>query len=136
MVYQIPIQIHVNDATFVVLEDNGLMHFEITNPPNWIYAKFTIINKDTQISQTVSITPKKNDGVSGLINGEYWVEANIRTENETVNSYQTVYVESNLEKKDSNFNSSFQFPQKPMLIITIIIIMISAIGIVIRKYSY
>jgi len=134
VVYQIPIQIHVNDATFTVLENNGLMRFEITNPDNWIYAKFTIINKDTQISQTVSITPKKNDGISGLVNGEYWIEANIRTENKTISSYQTVYVESNLEKEDSNFNSSFQFPEKPIMIITIIVIIVAVIGIVIRKH--
>jgi len=133
IVYQIPIEIHINNATFVVLEDNGFMHFEITNPVDWVYAKFTITNKDTQISKPVSITPKKYDGVSGIIDGEYWIEANIRTENETINSYQTVYVQSELKKEDSGFNSSFQFSQKPIIIITVIIVIVAAIGVAIRK---
>ena len=135
VVYQIPIQIYINHATFVTLENDGLMHFEITNPVDWVYAKFTVTNKDTQISQTTSITPKKSDGISGLVGGEYWIEANIRTENDTTKSYQTVYVESDLEKEKSSFNSSFQFPQKPIIIIIVIIVIVAVIGVIIRKYS-
>ena len=133
VVYQIPIQIYINHATFVTLENDGLMHFEITNPVDWVYAKFTVTNKDTQISQTTSITPKKSDGISGLVGGEYWIEANIRTENDTTKSYQTVYVESDLEKEKSSFNSSFQFPQKPIIIIMVIIVVVAVIGVIIRK---
>ena len=86
-----------------------------------------------KISQTTSITPKKSDGISGLVGGEYWIEANIRTENDTTKSYQTVYVESDLEKEKSSFNSSFQFPQKPIIIIMVIIVVVAVIGVIIRK---
>ena len=116
------------------MEDDGFLHFEITNPLDWIYAKFTITEKSTQLSQTISITPKKNDGISGIIGGEYWIEANIRTENDTMKSYQTVYVESELNNENSSFKSSFQFQEKPVIIIIVIIIIVAVIGITIRRH--
>ena len=132
--YQIPIQLYFNNATFAMLENNGLMHFEIMDPIDWHYAKFTITNKDTQKSETVSITPKKNDGVFGIVDGEYWIEANIRTESQTTNAYQTIYIQSGIDKENSSFGSSFEFPEKPIIIVMTIIVVVGIIGVIIRKY--
>ena len=132
--YQIPIQLYFNNATFAMLENNGLMHFEIMDPVDWHYAKFTITNKDTQESKTVSITPKKNDGIFGIVDGEYWIEANIRTESQTINAYQTVYIQSGIDKENSSFGSSFEFPEKPIIIVMAIIVIVGIIGVIIRKY--
>ena len=132
--YQIPIQLYFNNATFAMLENNGLMHFEIMDPIDWHYAKFTITNKDTQKSETVSITPKKNDGVFGIVDGEYWIEANIRTESQTINAYQTIYIQSGIDKENSSFESSFELPEKPIIIVMAIIAIVGIIGVIIRKY--
>ncbi len=132
--YQIPIQLYFNNATFAMLENNGLVHFEIMEPVDWHYAKFTITNKDTQKSETVSITPKKNDGIFGIVDGEYWIEANIRTESQTINAYQTIYIQSGIDKENSSFGSSFEFPEKPIIIVMAIIVIVGIIGVIIRKY--
>ena len=132
--YQIPIQLYFNNATFSMLENNGLLHFEIMDPVDWHYAKFTITNKDTQKSETVSITPKKNDGIFGIVDGEYWIEANIRTESQTINAYQTIYIQSGIDKENSSFGSSFEFPEKPIIIVMAIIVIVGIIGVIIRKY--
>jgi len=132
--YQIPIQLYFNNATFAMLENNGLMHFEIMDPIDWHYAKFTITNKDTQKSETVSITPKKNDGIFGIVDGEYWIEANIRTESQTINAYQTIYIQSGIDKENSSFESSFELPEKPIIIVMAIILIVGIIGVIIKKY--
>jgi len=134
MQYQIPIQLYFNNATFTMVENNGLIYFEIMDPVDWHYAKFTITNKDTQKSETVSITPKKNDGVFGIVDGEYWIEANIRTESQTTNAYQTIYIQSGIDKENSSFGSSFEFPEKPIIIVMTIIVVVGIIGVIIRKY--
>ena len=110
------------------------MHFEIMDPIDWHYAKFTITNKDTQKSETVSITPKKNDGIFGIVDGEYWIEANIRTESQTINAYQTIYIQSGIDKENSSFESSFELPEKPIIIVMAIIAIVGIIGVIIRKY--
>ena len=74
------------------------------------------------------------NGVFGIIDGEYWIEANIRTESQTINAYQTVYIQSGIDKENSSFGSSSEFPEKPIIIVLTIIVIVGIIGVIIRKY--
>ena len=126
--YHVPIIVNVSKATIMVNDDNGKLSFDISSPTSWSYAKISITNKETGKKFTESITPNKNSELTVYEPGEYWIEAKI---DRTFSAYTTLEVEKigHNEKIQSDLN----LPEKPILIISAIMIIITITGLLIRK---
>ena len=130
--YDIPIIVRVSKATIMVNDDNGKLSFDISSPTSWSYAKISITNKETGKKFTESITPNKNSELIVYQPGEYWVDAKIKNNNETSSAYTTIQVEKVMRDKE-NFENMLNLPEKPILIISTIMIIITITGLLIRK---
>ena len=130
--YDIPIIVRVSKATIMVNDDNGKLSFDISSPTSWSYAKISITNKETGKKFTESITPNKNSELIVYQPGEYWVDAKIKNNNETSSAYTTIQVEK-VKRDKENFENMLNLPEKPILIISAIMIIITITGLLIRK---
>ena len=134
--YNIPIIVRVNEATILVNEDDGILSFDVSGHPSWSYAKITVTNKETQDTFTESITPTKKSELTVYQPGEYWIEANIKEidglSSKTLDVYETIKIEKVGENQ--SFVNAFNLPEKPILIITAVMIITVVAGIFIRKY--
>ena len=134
--YNIPIIVRVTKATVLVNEDDGVLSFDVSGHPSWSYAKITVTNKETGVTFTESITPTKKSEVTVYQSGEYWIEANIKEidglSSKTLDVYETIKIEK--AEENQSFVNMLNLPEKPLLIITTVMIITVAIGIFIRKY--
>ena len=134
--YNIPIIVRVNEATILVNEDDGILSFDVSGHPSWSYAKITVTNKETQDTFTESITPTKKSELTVYQSGEYWIEANIKEidglSSKTLDVYETIKIEKAGENQI--FVNALNLPEKPILIITAVMIITVVAGIFIRKY--
>ena len=131
MQYHVPILVRIGTSSVGVITDDGKLDFRVYSNDTWTYAKITIYNDDYNLIDTVSITPTKNAPVFIRESGQYWVEANIKAGNNTINAYNTIFVES--PAKDQIDFSTIGIPQRQLFIIIGIIVAIAIAGIIIKK---
>ena len=81
---------------------------------------------------TKSITPTKKSELVIDEPGEYWVEAKIENNNEILSVYKTIQIEK-VEPKENNFTQILNFPEKPILIISAIMIVMVIVGLSVRR---
>jgi minor extracellular serine protease Vpr len=129
--YHVPMVIRISTSSVGAINDNGKLSFAIHSDDTWSYAKISVYDKDSDLISTASITPTKSDSVLVHETGQYWIEANIKDGNNTVNVYNTMFVESS--SKDQIDFSASGIPQRQMLIIAGIIGIIVIVGIIIMK---
>ncbi len=132
--YHIPIIVSVSKATIMVNDDNGKLSFNISGLDSWSYAKISITNKETGEEFTESITPSKNSEFTVYRSGEYWIEAKIQDDDKTLSAYATTQVEK-IEHGEKNLANALNLPEKPILIITAIMIVTAIVGLWIRRTS-
>ncbi len=134
--YNIPIVVRVNEATILVNEDDGVLSFDVSGHPSWSYAKISVTNKETGETFTESITPSKKSELTVYQPGEYWIEANIKEidglSSKTLDVYETIKIEK--AEQNQSFVNMLNLPEKPLLIITAVMIITVVVGIFIRKY--
>ena len=130
--YHIPIIVRVSEGAITINEDGGKLSIDVSSPSSWSYAKISIINKETGKTFTDSIVPGKNSELTVYQPGEYWVDAKIKNNNETSSAYTTIQVEKVMRDKE-NFENMLNLPEKPILIISAIMIIITITGLLIRK---
>jgi len=134
--YNMPIIVRVTKATVLVNEDDGVLSFDVSGHPSWSYAKISVTNKETGETFTESITPTKKSELTVYQPGEYWIEANIKEidglSSKTLDVYETVKIEK--AEKNQSFVNMLNLPEKPLLIITAVMIITVVAGIFIRKY--
>jgi len=134
--YNIPIVVRVTKATVLVNEDDGVLSFDVSGHPSWSYAKISVTNKETGETFTESITPTKKSELTVYQPGEYWIEANIKEidglSSKTLDVYETIKIEK--AEKNQSFVNTLNLPEKPLLIITAVMIITVVAGIFIRKY--
>jgi len=134
--YNIPIVVRVTKATVLVNEDDGVLSFDVSGHPSWSYAKISVTNKETGETFTESITPTKKSELVVYQPGEYWIEANIKEidglSSKTLDVYETVKIEK--AEENQSFVNTLNLPEKPLLIITAVMIITVVAGIFIRKY--
>jgi len=134
--YNMPIIVRVTKATVLVNEDDGVLSFDVSGHPSWSYAKITVTNKETGDTFTESITPTKKSELTVYQSGEYWIEANIKEidglSSKTLDVYETIKIEK--AEENQSFVNMLNLPEKPLLIITAVMIITVVAGIFIRKY--
>jgi minor extracellular serine protease Vpr len=131
MKYHIPMLVRISTSSVGVINDNGKLNFRVYSNDTWSYAKISVYSKDSNLINTVSITPTKSEPVFIHEAGQYWIEANIKDRNDTINVYNTMFVES--PTKDQIDFSAVGIPQRQILIIIGIIVIIATAGIIIKR---
>ena len=124
ILHQVPIHIRVTEATINTIEEDGKLFFEIINPLEWSYVKITAINMETLEKNLVSFSPENNQSLSIYQPGNYWIEANITTEKNTFDVYDTIFIDSYLESNNTTL-SIFDNIERPILIMMVIICVVA-----------
>jgi len=130
--YRIPIIVRVSEGGITINEDGGKLSIDISSPSSWSYAKISIINQETGKMFTDSIVPGKNSELTVYEPGEYWIEAKIKDGGKTLNAYATIQVEK-IEHDEKNLANTLNLPEKPILIISAIMIVTTIVGLSIRR---
>ena len=133
--YQIPIIVRVTEATIILLEEENELSFQIKRPLNWEYAKITITNSETFEEQTFSITPNKFESLKMYDAGKYWIEANIRNNEETFDVYDIYDIKVDA-KEQKPIVSSTEFPVRALIILGIIFSIAIIVGLKFRRRNY
>ena len=132
VIYQIPISVRVTDASIEILEDKNELSFNVKNPKNWEYAKITVTHSDTFEEQTISITPNKFESLKVYDAGKYWIEANIKNNEETFDVYDVYNI-----KKDANEQrplvTSKELPERALIILGVIFSIVIIVGLKFRR---
>ena len=131
ILYTIPFLIHYTPGLISVNQENQKMLFEIDHPQEWSFAKISIINSKDGSKQTVTTTPNKKASIEINENSKYWIDAKIRVKGNTSNAFNTIEINSIPE----NYNrvNPIDIPEKPITIISIILIGIGIFGMIKRK---
>jgi len=132
IIYNIPIIVHLTKVTINVDELLGEMKFSVSSPEEWSYAKISVINQDNVIIDTTSATPGKDAKITVYDPGQYWIESKIRVNGESIDAYEIVEVTSTQDKNFDPFDA-LEVPEKPLLIIFAVIMIIALVGIKIRR---
>jgi len=130
--YHIPIIVRVSEGAMTINEDGGKLGIDISSPTSWSYAKISIINQETGKTFTDSIVPGKNSELTVYQPGEYWVEAKIKDGDKTLSAYATIQVEK-IEHDEKNLANMLNLPEKPILIIAVIMIVTAVVGLLVRR---
>ena len=82
-------------------------------------------------SDTITMTPDKKISTEIYHNGEYWIEAKIMVNGNTTDAFNTIEINSISEKADRL--ELINIPEKQIIIIISIIVIVGIIGLLIRK---
>jgi len=130
--YTVPVLIHITKGSLFVNEQDGKLHFKVTYPDEWSYAKISIINKETGDVETTSATPNKITTLDVFDSGKYWIEGKI-TSGDTVSDVYDVIELKLAKSKDVDVFGFLDIPQKTILIIFIVTAAITLVGLKIRR---
>ncbi|MEM4378872.1 MAG: S8 family serine peptidase [Candidatus Nitrosotenuis sp.] len=128
--YHVPILLRVADGSIDVKEENGRLDFVINSQREWSYAKITIFNTDSRFISSISMTPQKSTPIFIRDAGTYWVQAELRSGQETVNLYNTIVVES--PQPNQNI-IDIGLPIQQMILIFVVGIIVVVVGLIIRR---
>ena len=126
--HQIPIYVRVSEASMEILESSDGLAFRITEPHNWTYAKITATNKDTLEENSISITPKKDSVLKIYKSGPHWIEANVKTDENTFDIYDVVMVEADSVSEQS-FVSDGMVSERILIILAVIFGIVLIVGL-------
>jgi len=130
--HQIPIYMRVSEASMEILESSGGLAFRITEPSDWTYAKITATSKDTLEENSVSITPKKDSVLKIYESGPHWIEANVKTDENTFDVYDVVMVEPN-SVSEQPFVSDGMVSERILVILAVIFGIVLIVGLKIKN---
>ena len=129
--YTIPFLIHYTQGSISVNQEKQKLFFEVYHPEKWSFAKISIINSKDGSKQIVTVTPNKKTSIEIYENSKYWIDAKIRVNGNTSNTFNTIEINSITE--NPNRINIIEIPEKQIGIITVILIGITIFGVVKRK---
>lgn len=133
LLYTIPILVNVNKGAIKVDDNQGELRFDLAFPQDWSYAKISIINKDTGKTDTTSATPTKDASLRVYESGKYWIETKVNSNEETFDVFETFEVKAVSEFSNSSVFDLMNIPQRPIIVVFLVIVVIAAVGFSIRK---
>jgi len=129
--YTIPIIIHFTEGSIYTYQENEKLFFKINHPDKWSFAKITITNSKSGDIDTITTTSDKKASLEIYENGEYWIEAKIKNENNTSNAFNTIKVTSLTEKTEKIQLKNL--PERQIILIISIVGISGIIGLIIKK---
>ncbi len=133
--YQVPIIVRVTEATIVILEKENELSFQVKRPIDWEYAKITVTNSETFEEQTLSITPTKFESLKLYEAGRYWIETNIKNNDESFDVYDVYDIKTDAKEKKP-IVSSTELPERALIILIIIFSIVIIVGLKFRRKNY
>jgi len=130
--YVVPILIHYTEASITAIQKDNSLYFTI-NHPQWSFAKISVTKSNTEITDVTTATPNREAVVKIIQNGEYWIEAKIKVNEETLEAYNTIKVNS-VDETLNDFEF-IDFPQRQVVIVLGIVAIIGIVGAVKIKSS-
>ncbi|MCH1607575.1 MAG: S8 family serine peptidase, partial [Nitrosopumilus sp.] len=118
--YTIPVLIYFTEGSISVNQENEKLFFEINHPKKWSFAKITITNSKNGNTDTITTTPDKKTALEIYENGEYWIDAKIKIDENTFDAFNTIKITSLSEKVEKI--ELGDIPEKQIILIVSIII--------------
>ncbi len=128
--YHVPVLLRVAEGSIDIQEQNGRLDFAINLQRDWSYAKITVFNTDSRFVDSVSLTPQKNNAIFIKNAGTYWIQAEVRAEDDTINLYNSILVASP-HPNQSTFD--FGLPIQQMILVFAIGMIVVLVGVVIKR---
>jgi hypothetical protein len=125
----------VTEATIVILEKENELSFQVKRPIDWEYAKISVTNSETFEEQTLSITPTKFESLKLYEAGQYWIEANIKNNEETFDVYDVYEIKTD-SKEQKPIVASSELPERALVILGVIFIIVIGVGLMLRRRNY
>ena len=135
VIYQIPIIVRVSEASIIILETENELSFEVKQPLDWEYTKITITNSETFEERTVSITPNKFESLKLYDAGKYWIEANVKSDENTFDVYEVYDIKKDLSEQKPIVGNS-ELPERALIILGIIFSIVIIVGLKFRRRNY
>lgn len=129
--YTIPFLLHYTQGSISINQQDQKIFFEINHPEEWNFAKISVINSRDGKTDTTTTTPEKKSSIDIYENSEYWIEAKIRTNENTTNAFNTIKIDSLPENLERTY--IFNIPEKQIGIIAGITIAIGIVGILLKR---
>ena len=129
--YTIPIIIHYTEGSISTYQENEKLFFEINHPDKWSFTKITITNSKNGNTDTITATPDKKPSMKIYENSEYWIEAKIMSDGNTTDAFDLIKINSISEKIE--VIELRNIPEKQIILIISIIVVVGIIGLIIRK---
>ncbi|MBA4717976.1 MAG: S8 family serine peptidase [Nitrosopumilus sp.] len=129
--YVIPFLLHYTLGSISVNQQVQKLFFDIYHPEEWSFAKISVTNSKDGKIDTTTMTPNRKASIDIYENSEYWVDAKIRVEGNTSSAFNTIEISSLPE--NSYRLEIIDIPEKPIVIIAGIVIIIGIIGLVNRR---
>ena len=126
--YTIPVLIHYTEGSISAYEENEKIFFEINHPEKWSSAKITVTNSKNGNTYSITATPDKKTSLEIYENGEYWIDAKIRVDENISNAFDTIKITSLPEEMKLT-----NIPEKQIILVISAIIIIGTAGLFIRK---
>jgi len=126
--YTIPVLIHYTEGSISAYEENEKIFFEINHPDKWSSAKITVTNSKNGNTYSITATPDKKTSLEIYENGEYWIDAKIRVDENISNAFDTIKITSLPEEM-----KLMNIPEKQIILVISAIIIIGTAGLFIRK---
>jgi minor extracellular serine protease Vpr len=130
--YRVPVLIHVTKGAVMSNQVNTHIDFSINYPDEWSYAKISLTKAGSHDIKTVGITPQDTRSIVIYSTGEYWVQADIKSGNQTDHAYQTLTV-NHIEENYFDVDKILQIPIKQIVIISSILVIAALVVLVKRR---
>ncbi|MGA0295997.1 MAG: S8 family serine peptidase [Nitrosopumilaceae archaeon] len=130
--YVIPFLLHYTQASVSTSQQDGKLSFEIYHPEKWSFAKISVTNSKDGSTETISTNPGKVATMNVYENGEYWIQTNVRTEEDSFDAFDVIEVNSVLPGTTKPFDW-FGIPEKQIGLIAIVVIAIGLVGLKISR---
>ena len=130
--YQIPIIVRVSEASIVISESENELSFQVKRPLDWDYAKITVTNSETFEERSISITPKTIESLKLYDPGTYWIEANVKSSEDTFDVYEFYEIKKDLSEQKPIVENS-ELPERALIILGIIFSIVVLVGLKFRK---
>ena len=125
----IPVLLRISEEAIGVSNDNGKLDFKIDSQKDWSYAKISVYNGDYRRVNSFAVTPEKSESVTVTNPGKYFVQADLKSDNETITLYNTISVEST----DHVIAFDSGIPNHQLAILGMIGLVVGIVGLVIRR---
>jgi len=131
-VYRIPVLIHVTKGTLEANQNNNQISFSINYPDKWSYAKISLMKAGSHDIKTIGITPQDSKTISINSAGEYWIQADIKAENQTDHAYKILSID-HVTESYPDIEEILQIPIKQTIIIFSIVAITVIVSLVKRR---
>ena len=128
VVQRIPILVRISDGSIDISKNESQLNFKIESQKKWTYSKISVFNDDGRLIDSVSITPTSSKSIDVSKTGNYWIQADVITENGTMSLYNSISMDS-----ENNNLFAIGIPTQVLIILGGTFGIVTLVGLVNRR---